>query len=203
MWSPAHGSGFAGPRTCFSHEADARRFLDAMRARLAEFALSPHPEKTRRDRMQAKLQEIKEELRQHRHQAIDEQGAWLRLVVRGFFNYHAVPTNSRALSVFRHYVTVLWQRTLRRRSQKDRFSWDRISRLVDEWLPRPRILHPQRSVRFAARHKRWEPYAGKPHVRFCAGGAQYWASLPRSGPPGQARWHASPAMTVVGRPASL
>ena len=73
---------------------------------------------------------------------------------------------------FRHYETVLWQKTLRRRSQKDRFSWDRISRLVDEWLPRRRILHPWPSVRFAARHKRWEPYAGKPHVRFCAEGAQ-------------------------------
>src|ERR1700759_5711481 len=26
---------------------------------------------------------------------------------------------------------------------------------------------------------REEPYAGKPHVRICAGGAQQWASLPR------------------------
>src|SRR5712691_11347402 len=31
----------------FEHEADARRFLDAMRERLEEFALSLHPEKTR------------------------------------------------------------------------------------------------------------------------------------------------------------
>src|SRR5205085_1528395 len=31
----------------FQHEADARRFLDAMRERLQEFALSLHPEKTR------------------------------------------------------------------------------------------------------------------------------------------------------------
>ena len=31
----------------FEHEGDARRFLDAMRARLKEFALSLHPEKTR------------------------------------------------------------------------------------------------------------------------------------------------------------
>ena len=31
----------------FEHEADARRFLDAMRARFEEFALSLHPEKTR------------------------------------------------------------------------------------------------------------------------------------------------------------
>jgi hypothetical protein len=25
---------------------------------------------------------------------------------------------------------------------------------------------------FAVRHPRWEPYAGKPHVRFCAGGVR-------------------------------
>jgi hypothetical protein len=36
--------------------------------------------------------------------------------------------------------------------------------------------------RFAVTHPRWEPYAGKPLVRFCAGGAQQWASLPRPMP---------------------
>src|SRR3984957_6910580 len=72
--------------------------------------------KTRRDRMAAKLLEVKEELRRRMHRPIPEQGEWLKQVVSGFFNYHAVPTNGRALSVFRHRVTVLWQRTLRRRS---------------------------------------------------------------------------------------
>ena len=51
--------------------------------------------KTRRDRMRAKLREIKEEMRRRMHQPIPEQGKWLRQVVSGFFNYHAVPTNSR------------------------------------------------------------------------------------------------------------
>jgi RNA-directed DNA polymerase len=203
----------------FEHEADAHRFLDMMRTRLEEFALTLHPEKTRliefgrhaaarreqrglgkpetfnflgfthisgkdrrggfqlkrktrRDRMAAKLLEVKEELRRRMHRPIPEQGEWLKRVVSGFFNYHAVPTNGRALSVFRHRVTVLWQRTLRRRSQKDRTSWDRMAGLVDDWLPKARILHPWPSVRFAVRHPRWEPYAGKPHVRLCAGGAQ-------------------------------
>ena len=76
--------------------------------------------KTRRDRMRAKLQEIKEELRRRMHQPIPEQGQWLKQVVAGFFNYHAVPTNSRALAAFRYHVIDLWRRTLRRRSQKDR-----------------------------------------------------------------------------------
>jgi group II intron reverse transcriptase/maturase len=128
--------------------------------------------KTRRDRMQAKLRKIKEALRRCMHRPIPEQGKWLGRVVRGYFNYHAVPTNARALDVFRHHVTDLWRRTLRRRSQKDRITWARITKLVDDWLPKPIILHPWPSDRFAVTHPRWEPYAGKPHVRFCAGGAR-------------------------------
>ena len=57
------------------------------------------------------------------------------------------------------------------RSQKDRITWARMTKLVDDWLPKPNILHPWPSDRFAVTHPRWEPYAGKPHVRFCAGGA--------------------------------
>jgi RNA-directed DNA polymerase len=128
--------------------------------------------KTRGDRMRAKLREIKETLRQRMHQSIPTQGKWLGRVVRGYFNYHAVPTNGRALDVFRHHVTDLWRRTLRRRSQKDRITWARMTKLADDWLPRPMILHPWPSDRFAVTHPRWEPYAGKPHVRFCAGGAR-------------------------------
>jgi RNA-directed DNA polymerase len=128
--------------------------------------------KTRRDRMKAKLRNIKETLRRCMHRPIPEQGKWLGRVVRGYFNYHAVPTNARALDVFRHHVTDLWRRTLRRRGQKDRITWARMTQLANEWLPKPIILHPWPSDRFAVTHPRWEPYAGKSHVRFCAGGAQ-------------------------------
>jgi len=128
--------------------------------------------KTRADRMRAKLKMIKTELWRRMHQPIPKQGKWLWYVVNGYFNYHAVPTNARALHVFRHHVTDLWRRTLRRRSQKDRMTWDRMTQLVDAWLPKPTIFHPWPSDRFAVTHPRWEPYAGKPHVRFCAGGAR-------------------------------
>ena len=128
--------------------------------------------KTRPDRMRAKLKMIKAEMWRRMHQPIPQQGQWLYYVVRGYFNYHAVPTNARALVVFRHHVTNIWRRTLRRRSQKDRMTWARMTQLVDDWLPKPIILHPWPSERFAVTHPRWEPYAGKPHVRFCAGGAR-------------------------------
>jgi len=110
--------------------------------------------KTRRDRMMAKLLELKEEMRRRMHWPIPEQGEWLKRVVGGFFNYHAVPTNSRAIATFRRHVIALWRRTLRRRSQKDGTTWERITRLADEWLPRPRILHPWPNVRFAVKHPR-------------------------------------------------
>jgi len=202
----------------FEHKADANRFLDALRARFAEFALSLHPDKTRllefgrfarpnraqrgqdkpenfnflgftfirgtsrqgkfqlirksrRDRMRAKLREVKEALRERMHRPVSEQGAWLRQVVTGWFNYHAVPTNSRSLNTFRRVVIDLWRRTLRRRGQKDLTNWDRINRLADDWLPKSRILHPWPDQRFAVKHPRWEPYAFIGPVRICAGGA--------------------------------
>jgi len=183
----------------FEHEDDARRFLDAMRTRFEEFALSLHPDKTRLiefgrhaaarrerrglgkpetfnflgltficgksrnggfllhrksrgDRMRAKLQEIQEELRRRRHQAIPLQGEWLRRVVSGYFNYHAVPTNSRALTVFHYHIRRLWLRTLQRRSEKDGSTWKRIEKLAADWLPKPRIQDRQRRATIVALH---------------------------------------------------
>ena len=115
--------------------------------------------RSRRDRMRAKLKVIKEGLRERMHQPIPDQGRWLGQVVRGIFAYHAVPTNFRALRAVYYYVKVLWLRTLRRRSQKDKFAWERIQRLADDFLPKPRILHPWPNVRFAVTHPRWEPSA--------------------------------------------
>src|SRR5215471_12165062 len=128
--------------------------------------------KSRRDRMLAKLRMVKEEMRGRMHQPIAVQGKWLWYVVRGYFNYHAVPTNSRALVAFRTEIAKSWHRVLIRRGELTSLNWTRMNRLVDDWLPKPIILHPWPSDRFAVTHPRWEPYAGKPHVRFCAGGAQ-------------------------------
>src|SRR3954464_12732020 len=79
------------------------------RSRQGKFLLC---RKTRRDRMRAKLREIKDEPRRRLHQPIPEQGQWLRRVVSGFFNYHAVPTNGRSLVAFRSHVETLWHRSL-------------------------------------------------------------------------------------------
>jgi RNA-directed DNA polymerase len=110
--------------------------------------------KSRRDRMRTKLREIKEELRQRRHEPIPETGRWLAQVVAGYLAYHAVPTNSPAIAAFRYHVLILWHRQLRRRSQRTRLVWTRMAKLADEFLPKPRVLHPWPSVRFAVTHPR-------------------------------------------------
>jgi len=110
--------------------------------------------KTRRDRMRAKLLEIKKGLRQRMHQPIRGQGQWLKQVVGGYFRYFAVPTNSRALWEFRAAVIYRWRRVLSRRSQKGYQTWAWMDPLADHWLPRPRILHPWPEQRFAVTHPR-------------------------------------------------
>jgi len=110
--------------------------------------------KTRGDRMRARLQEVKAQLRERMHDAIPDQGRWLRAVVTGYFAYHAVPTNLRALGAIRYHVTNLWRRSLRRRSQKDGMTWERMTKIAAAWLPPPRILHPWPERRFAVKYLR-------------------------------------------------
>lgn len=139
------------------------------RTRAGHFQLK---RKTRRDRMRTKLKALKGELRRRLHEPIPEQGKWLAQVVRGYFAYHAVPTNAKSLGAFYHHVKVLWRRTLRLRSQKDSTTWERVAKLAAEFLPTPRILHPWPEARFLVTHPRWKPSARIGPARFCAGGAQ-------------------------------
>ena len=185
----------------FKHESDARRFLDEMRAQLAENALTLHPgktrliefgrfaeknrkdrglgkpetfnflgftfisgksrtgkflvkRKTRRDRLQAKLKMITRDIRRCMNQPIPILGKWLGSVVRGYFNYHAVPTNNRALATFRDEITRRWLRMLRRRSQRNCLTWERMVAIADAWLPQPRIILSWPRQRFIVKHPR-------------------------------------------------
>jgi group II intron reverse transcriptase/maturase len=97
---------------------------------------------TIRKRLQAKLKEVKTDLRRRMHHPIREQGAWLRSVVGGHIRYYGVPTNSAALHTFRWQVGRLWLRTLRRRGQRHPLTWARMQRHIDRWLPPARICHP-------------------------------------------------------------
>lgn len=110
--------------------------------------------KTMRKRLRAKLKEIGEALKRHRHKPLCEQGQWVGRVVQGYFQYHAVPTNTHVLFGFRKRVGDLWLKALRRRSQRDRFAWKRLQMLMDRYLPAVRILHPWPDARFRLKHSR-------------------------------------------------
>jgi hypothetical protein len=101
--------------------------------------------------MRAKLAEIKDQLRCRRHDPIPVQGRWLTHVLRGHMAYYCVPGNSDAISAFRYQLTLLWHRSLRRRSQRGRVKWDRMDRYATRWLPKVRTVHPYPDVRLAAR----------------------------------------------------
>jgi RNA-directed DNA polymerase len=108
-----------------------------------------------RKRMQRTLASIKDHLRRRMHRPVGETGRWLRRVVQGWQQYHAVPGNSIRLNQFDKAVKKLWLQSLRRRSQtgRTRWTWTRFTRLVEKYLPRPRILQETPWVRFHARLK--------------------------------------------------
>ena len=102
---------------------------------------------TMRKRMQAKLHEVKAEVRHRMHATVPEQGAYLRSVVAGHLRYYGVPRNGVALRAFRQGVGRLWWHSLRRRSQGRHVTWQRMYRLIQGYLPPARICHPYPTVR--------------------------------------------------------
>ena len=184
----------------FQHRAEAVRFLEEFKDRLAKFGLELHPEKTRliefgrfaahkrkqwgkgkpetftflgfthycgrrhktdtftvwritsKQRMVAKLKTIKVELLRRKHDRISQVGAWLRKVVNGYYQYHAVPGNIDQLRIFRQRINRLWRNVLVRRSQRAKKKWESLTPVFDRWIPIPRILHPYPHARFNATH---------------------------------------------------
>jgi RNA-directed DNA polymerase len=97
---------------------------------------------TIRKRLQAKLHEVKAELRRRLHDPLSQVGTWLGQVVGGHTRYYGVPMNGPAIALFRFRVGWLWHRALARRSHTGHVSWERMRRLVERWLPPARICHP-------------------------------------------------------------
>jgi len=115
--------------------------------------------KTAKKRLVAKLSAIKAELRRRMHEPVKSVGEWLKKVVMGYYQYHAVPDNLDRLRIFGRRLERLWWRILRRRSQRGDVPFDRVKPIFERSIPKPRVLHPYPTERFLATHPRWEPYA--------------------------------------------
>lgn len=109
---------------------------------------------TSKRRMREKLKEIKEELTRRRHGPVVQTGEWLNRVLRGYFNYHAVPGNLKILSSFRRSVFRYWYKSLRRRSQRSRITWKKFFKLVDRYFPPLRRVHDYPFKRFDVKYSR-------------------------------------------------
>jgi len=114
------------------------------KTRKGKFIVHRH---TVRKRMRAKLLELKGELRRRLHYPVPEVGKWLRVVLLGHYRYFGVAGNGRKLNAFRYHLCRLWHRSLKRRSQRHRLTWERMSRLIARWLPHARIWHPYPDLR--------------------------------------------------------
>src|SRR6202453_3661564 len=107
---------------------------------------------TAKQRMVAKLKAIKTELQRRKHDRTSQVGVWLRKVVIGYYQYHDVPGNINQLRIFRRRVNRLWHSVLVRRSQAARKKWEKLTPVLERWIPSPRVLHPYPEARFYATH---------------------------------------------------
>jgi len=113
--------------------------------------------KTIKKRLRAKLKAIKVELRRSMHNPIVRTGAWVKQMLQGHLNYFAVSGNDKSLWWFFNEVRWLWLKSLRRRSQRARLSWEKFTRLVDRFFPPIKVLHPLPCHRFDARTRGRSP----------------------------------------------
>jgi group II intron reverse transcriptase/maturase len=105
------------------------------------------------NRRRKKLQELTQELRRRMHEPIARTGEWLRSVLRGYYQYHAIPGNVAVLTSFRTQVARRWFHALEQRSQR-RPTWAKLGPVFDHWLPIPHAVHPFPDARFDARRRR-------------------------------------------------
>ena len=121
--------------------------------RKGRFGLERKPQTKRLART---LKRIGQALGRRRHDNPEDVALWLRSVIGGWLRYFAVPTSIPFLAIFVYRIKRLWFQQLRRRSQRAKAPelWLLLDRLVMEYLPALRIIHPWPAVRFAAVHTR-------------------------------------------------
>ncbi|WP_430755017.1 group II intron reverse transcriptase/maturase [Magnetovirga frankeli] len=89
------------------------------------------------------VERLKDWLLKNRHLPVAEQGRMVSQKLRGFALYFGVPGNSGVLSTVRGLAIKIWFRALRRRSQKAvSLNWEKMKKIVHQWVPSLRIVHP-------------------------------------------------------------
>ena len=151
------------PPSLGSSTRTKRRHLKDPQERLGEFGLELNEDKTRLiqfgrfdvrhiadgGRLRKKLQEIKRELRRRMHEPVAKTGEWLQSVLRGYYQYHAVPGNIAVLKTVRTQVARSWFQALAQRSQR-RPTGKKLADVFEHWRPSPQITQEFPDERFDA-----------------------------------------------------
>jgi hypothetical protein len=98
--------------------------------------------KTSRRRLARFMRELWRWCRENMHEPIQQQHQELCVKLRGWFRYHGVRNNYRALKAVFACAGRAWRYWLSRRSSKGTVNWEKFARLCLSYpLPRPRIIH--------------------------------------------------------------
>ena len=99
-------------------------------------------------RQRAILARIRQWLMTNRCILVCDQGRRIRQLLTGLIQYYGVPGNRRSLDAFRTEICRQWCRALRRRGNKRPINWSATTRLIRQWVPSVRIVHPYPNQRF-------------------------------------------------------
>lgn len=94
---------------------------------------------TSKRKLKAKREAVKQWLNERMHKPLADTMKLLNLKLQGHCNYYAVNGNLKAVSAFYEYVKYRCLKVFRRRSQKDKFSWDKMERIWKYYITRPTI----------------------------------------------------------------
>ncbi len=87
------------------------------------------------------LDGVREWLRRNMHANKMEQSRHLSAMLRGFYQYFGLYNCTKKLGLIRYYVTRLWRKSLRRRSQRSKLTWKSLKEKLWFKLPIPRVVH--------------------------------------------------------------
>jgi RNA-directed DNA polymerase len=111
--------------------------------------------RTEKFRLQRSLLSLRDQMRQMRHQSIQQQVDDLNVVLRGHYVYYGIAGNIRALQRVYRAVERYWCKMLRSRSWAGRagrhFTWPDFNHLKERTpLLRPKLRLPYRALQALA-----------------------------------------------------
>ena len=107
------------------------------RAKTGQYNVGAVVDSTRRNRF---INRLKESMRAMRHRSLKDQAKNINLKLRGYFNYFAIPLNSRRLASIRFVAIRFWKSVLSTRSQSGKVRWERFRKILEHHpIVRPKI----------------------------------------------------------------